>query len=50
LGDIQKPKRWATIIMQYSHSHPWDKPAKPTGQTDSFPTKNFKKLNYKQGI
>jgi hypothetical protein len=27
--------------MWYSHSHPWDKPADPPGQTDPHPTKNW---------
>jgi hypothetical protein len=34
---------------QYSHSHLWDKPALPSGQTDLYPTKKNKKLNNKQG-
>jgi hypothetical protein len=28
---------------QHSHSHPWDKPAKPPGQTDFHPTKKKQK-------
>jgi hypothetical protein len=39
--------------MLYSYSHPWDKSAQPSGQTDPRPTKNTttnnnKKLNNKQ--
>jgi hypothetical protein len=26
--------------MRYYHNHPWDKPAKPPGQSDPRPTKN----------
>jgi hypothetical protein len=31
--------------MSYLHSYPWDKPAEPTGQTDTSPSQN---LNNKQ--
>jgi hypothetical protein len=41
-----RPKGEQTSGTQFSHSHPWDKPAEPPGQTDLCPTK---KLNNKQG-
>jgi hypothetical protein len=42
LGDLQKTKQVIPKCDRVSLSHPWDKPAKPPGQTDP-PCKKKKK-------
>jgi hypothetical protein len=46
---FSRPTGEKISIKKYSHSHPWDKPAKPPEQTDSLAPQKNTKLNSKQG-